>query len=154
MDKRAENIYKGIIWGLLEMYLSNPVCDLDGSILEIHAGGRKEEYFVSYSGRGDSDPGIYGTCKLNPKFVERLNVTNAFAQCRDRGIISKSEYQFIKDKLTDVPVWRKYRIPMLAVDVEYNRIMHLATEAMVPILYPRQWAITKEQPREAAPLLV
>ena len=135
MDRRTGSIYKGIIWGLLEMYLSKPACDIDGELLDLHETD-DEKSFCNNKG--------YSTCKINPKFIERLNVTNAFAQCRG-VVISESEYYFVKDKLTRVPkVWKKYGIPMLSVDSEYNRIMNAATEAMIPILYPRQWAIVEE----------
>ena len=142
MDRRTTGTFKTQIRDKLEMYLSHPACDLEGELIDIHEVEEIEKLFESKFGE---NIGIYATCKLNPKLVERLNVTNAFAQCRDRGIISKSEYYFVKDKLTRVPkVWKKYGIPMLSVTFHYNRIMNAATEAMIPILYPRQWAIVEE----------
>lgn len=145
MERRTVGIFKGIIWRELESYLSHPACDLDGNLLYLHAGRRIGEDFTSYSGRDDGEPGKYSTCKLNPKLIKRLNVTNAFAQCRDKGIISESEYSFVKDFLTRKPNLRKkYRINMYTLEHHYVRILRIATEAMIPILYPRQWAIVEE----------
>ena len=141
MDRRTTGTFKTQIRDKLEMYLSHPACDLDGELIDIHEVEEVEKLFESKFGE---NIGQYSTCKINPKFIERLNVTNAFAQCRG-VVISESEYYFVKDKLTRVPkVWKKYGIPMLSVDSEYNRIMNAATEAMIPILYPRQWAIVEE----------
>lgn len=118
-------VLKGRVWGLTEEYLSNPACDLDGNLIDLHAiQNDVESNFVNAGG--------YGTCRLNPTFVERLNITNAFAQTRDRGVITPSDYHFVHRFLSKPTRQDTYR---------YNQVMHRACAAMVPIVFPKQYAL-------------
>ena len=123
---RFRKILKGRVWGLLERYLQHPGCDLYGDELDIHP--TNDEGSFIYSGSKT------GSCTLNPKLIERLEITNGFSRCRDNGVINEKEYDLIKD------FNRRYIIgahrPRPASELEYNTLMHVVTGVMVNMLYP------------------
>ena len=116
---RFRKLLKGRLWGQLEFYLQHPGCDLNGDVIDIHE--QNDERDFCYSGSKT------GTCALNPKLIERLEITNAFSRCRDEGVIDHKQYHFIKDF---------NRRPRRNLELEYNTLMHVVTGAMVGMLYP------------------
>lgn len=112
---RHLKLIKGQLWNLLETYLQNDSCDDDGYPIELF---------------------YPGTSTLTVKATARLDIINAFAQCRDKGIITEDEYKFVKvyNAETNEVCAHKYRIPVPKLHAIYNGIMHRATTAMIDII--------------------
>ena len=115
---RFWKILKGRVWWQLETYLQHPGCDLYGEILAIHP--TNDEGSFCYSGSKT------GSCTLNPKLIERLEITNAFSRCRDSGVINEKDYNLIKSFNLH---------PKRHQQLEYNTLMHVVTGEMVRMLY-------------------
>jgi len=113
---------KGSIWRLLDQYLQHPGQDKDGGSIKIY---------------------YKDTHVLTREMTNRLNITNALAEVRDKGIISWAEYYYLKffyyDE-DDLPaeIVRKYNVPQIKNERMYKAIMGRACEAMIPIIYSKE----------------